>query len=187
MNKRDENGLRLQTYKRFKAGESYTPINADEMTDIVGFIQHCNKIHKGIAPKYENVEEFLGVIDAFWEIIIETNQNGVSVIPDVEGFCCFAGISREALNSWEHERTGAYPIVIKNLKNTIAAAKKQLALRGKIPPIVFATDFNNNHGYTQKQQVEVSAPSGGLLGPVSDIEDIETFRQRLEAGLPDDD
>ena len=74
------------------------------------------------------------------------------LVPDIEGFCAFAGISRETLNNWETARPGAYSDTIKIFKNTIAAYKKQLAFNGEIPPIVFATDFNNNHGYTQAAQ-----------------------------------
>ena len=39
--------------------------------------------------------------------------------------------------------------------NKIAAAKNQLAMRGAIPVVVWATMMNNNHGYTQNSKQEV--------------------------------
>ena len=54
-------------------------------------------------------------------------------------------------------RPGGSADTIKRFKTNIAAYKKQLAFSGKIPPIVFATDFNNNHGYTQQQNIEITA------------------------------
>ena len=100
----------------------------------------------------ETVEEFRTVAENYINYIKERALQGVRLIPDIEGFCAFAGISRETLNDWERTRPGAYSDTIKIFKNTVAAYKKQLAFNGEIPPIVFATDFNNNHGYTQAAQ-----------------------------------
>ena len=176
-----ETGLRLQTYRRFKEGEHYEPINQEQMGELIGFIQHCNKIHRGGRPPiYADVEEFLGVCDAFWDLMNETNSNGVKIIPDVEGFCCFAGIARDTLNAWETGRinkSSDFIDAIKRVKNLMAFSKKQLALSGKIPPIVFATDFNNNHGYTQKQEV--------VLTPNQPLGTDKTADQ-IMADLPDD-
>ena len=100
----------------------------------------------------ETVEEFREIAENYINYIKERALQGVRLIPDVEGFCSFAGISRDTLNDWERTRPGVYSDTIKILKNNIAAYKKQLAFNGEIPPIVFATDFNNNHGYTQAAQ-----------------------------------
>ena len=100
----------------------------------------------------KTVEEFTEVAEKYILYIKDRAAEGVRLVPDVEGFCSFAGISRETLNNWETARPGAYSDTIKRLKTSIAAFKKQLAFAGKIPPIVFATDMNNNHGYTQAAQ-----------------------------------
>ena len=89
--------------------------------------------------------------------ISEKNAAGVALIPDVEGLALFLGVSRSTLYEWQNSRPGEYSDTIKRTLNAIAAAKKQLALMGKIPPLVFATDFNNNHGYTQQQNIEITA------------------------------
>ena len=155
---RDENGVRIQTYKRFKEGIDYLPMETDDMSAMIGLIQKGNNTRMGRPPKYEDIEEFQGAIQAFWDYCHQSNANGVALIPDVEGLCCYLGIDRVTLGDWERTRSAEFSSTIKSTKNAIAFCKKQLALRGKIPPIVFATDFNNNHGYTQKQEIAVSVP-----------------------------
>lgn len=91
-------------------------------------------------------------------------------------FCSFAGISRETLNNWETARPGAYSDTIKRLKTSIAAFKKQLAFAGKIPPIVFATDMNNNHGYTQAAQ-KIDLNVGKQAAELPTAAEIEVFIQ----------
>ena len=180
---RDEDGLRLQTYKRFKEGVDFQPIDNDYSDALVEFIQHCRNIHKfGRPPKYADIQEFYGMTDAYWDVLKDKNQSGVKIIPDIEGFCCFAGISRETLNEWERSRPSEYSDSIKRLKNDIAAYKKQLGLRGAIPPIVFATDFNNNHGYTQRQEIAI-APNN----PLGDIVDEEELKRRYLESVPEVD
>lgn len=157
---RDENGVRKQSYKRFKPGRDYEEIETaqavalcDMMLD--GFKRSVAdaEMGKGGRPrKLETVEEFREVAERYINYIKDRALDGVRLVPDIEGFCAFAGISRETLNNWETARPGAYSDTIKIFKNIIAAYKKQLAFAGKIPPIVFATDMNNNHGYTQAAQ-----------------------------------
>lgn len=157
---RDENGVRKQSYKRFKPGRDYEEIETaqavalcDMMLD--GFkrsVADAERGKGGRPRKLETVEEFREVAERYINYIKDRALDGVRLVPDIEGFCAFAGISRETLNNWETARPGAYSDTIKIFKNTIAAYKKQLAFNGEIPPIVFATDFNNNHGYTQAAQ-----------------------------------
>lgn len=166
---RDENGVRKQTYRRFQEGRDYEPTEAEKTAAL------CDMFRKGFFDmeeiegggavqrkpgrprKYESIEEFCDVVGRYIDYIEGRAAEGVRLIPDIEGFCAFAGISRDTLNDWERTRPGEYSDTIKRLKNAIAAYKKQLAMAGKIPPIVFATDFNNNHGYTQVQKLEVTA------------------------------
>ena len=157
---RDENGVRKQSYKRFKPGRDYEEIETaqavalcDMMLD--GFkrsVADAERGKGGRPRKLETVEEFREVAERYINYIKDRALDGVRLVPDIEGFCAFAGISRETLNNWETARPGAYSDTIKIFKNIIAAYKKQLAFNGEIPPIVFATDFNNNHGYAQAAQ-----------------------------------
>ena len=49
----------------------------------------------------------------------------------------------------------AFRNIIEVELNRIAAVINQLALKGAIPPIVWATTMNNVHGYTQAKNVEI--------------------------------
>lgn len=161
---RDENGVRKQSYKRFQEGRDYEATEAEQtaaLCDVFlkGFLQieetpEGGEVrNKGGRPrKLETVEEFQEIAEKYILYIRDRAAEGVRLIPDIEGFCSFAGISRDTLNDWERTRPGEYSDTIKRFKTGIAAYKKQLAFSGKIPPIVFATDFNNNHGYTQAAQ-----------------------------------
>lgn len=166
---RDAQGVRKQNYKRFQEGRDYEPTEAEKTAAL------CDMFRKGFFDieetpdggevqrkpgrprKYEDLGEFVDVVGRYIDYIESKAADGVRLIPDIEGFCAFAGISRDTLNDWERTRPGEYSDTIKRLKNAIAAYKKQLALSGKIPPLVFATDFNNNHGYTQVQKIEMTA------------------------------
>lgn len=164
---RDENGARLQKYRRFREGRDFEAVEPDEMTVLCNMaIQNIEMYAKnelvGRPRKYETVESFIKSATGYLEYIRDANNDGVKVIPDIEGLCSYMGISRTALFDWQTSRPGAYSDAIKSVLNFMASFKKQLALKGKIPPLTFATDFNNNHGYTQKQEVVVTpnAPLG---------------------------
>lgn len=164
---RDENGARLQKYRRFREGRDFEAVEPDEMTVLCNMaIQNIEMYAKneliGRPRKYETVESFIESATGYLEYIRDANNDGVKVIPDIEGLCSYMGISRTALFDWQTSRPGSYSNAIKSVLNFMASFKKQLALKGKIPPLTFATDFNNNHGYTQKQEVVVTpnAPLG---------------------------
>jgi hypothetical protein len=182
---RDERGVRIQKYKRFKEGEDYEAVDAKDMValtdNILGNLEQLRAdIQIGRPRKYETVQEFLSIVEAYIQYIRDANIDGVRLVPDIEGLCAFMNISRDTLNDWEHTRLGLYSDTIKSVKNQLAFAKKQLALKGKIPPIVFATDFNNNHGYTQKQEVALSIPN-----PLGSDSDPATMAQKYQKALPE--
>jgi len=181
---RDERGVRIQKYRRFKEGEDYDAVDAKDMLALTDNIldnleQLRSDIQIGRPRKYETVQEFLAIVEAYIQYIRDANVDGVKLVPDVEGLCAFMNISRETLGEWERSRLGVYSDTIKSVKNQLAFAKKQLALKGKIPPIVFATDFNNNHGYTQKQEVQLSIPN-----PLGQDGDPATISSKYKTALP---
>lgn len=164
---RDENGVRKNDYRRFKEGRDYEKQTGPDMVTL------CDMMSRGIfgeeeteerergkggrPRKYETAEELQEGIKKYLVYIAEKNAAGVALIPDVEGLALFLGVSRSTLYEWQNSRPGEFSDTLKRTLNAIAAAKKQLALMGKIPPLVFATDFNNNHGYTQQQNIEITA------------------------------
>lgn len=164
---RDENGVRKNDYRRFKEGRDYEKQTGPDMVTLCDMMsrgifgeeetEEREKGKGGRPRKYETAEELQEGIKKYLLYIAEKNAAGVALIPDVEGLALFLGVSRSTLYEWQNSRPGEFSDTLKRTLNAIAAAKKQLALMGKIPPLVFATDFNNNHGYTQQQNIEITA------------------------------
>ena len=167
---RDPRGVRMNNYhetmKQYKE-----PQNRDKQAENVLLETMINKISQpdgsgagdvviqktGQPPKYPTIESLINKYTEYLLYIYEANtERGGDLIPDIEGFCSFADISRETFYEWEKSRPEAYSDQIKRIKTDIAAYKKQLGLHGKIPPLVLAMDFNNNHGYTQQSKLDVN-------------------------------
>lgn len=156
--RRDDDGNRKQFYAHFKEGRDYSAIEPDDLTPILEqFIEQGEQKKKGQQPTYENKYQLQDAIQLYWHYLQDSYANGAKIIPDVEGACCYLGISRTLINKWERENYRDFAETIIDLKNKIATAKKQLGLKGRIPPLVLAMDMNNNHGYVQKQEVVVNA------------------------------
>ncbi len=73
-----------------------------------------------------------------------------SVVPDTESLAAYLGITRDDLNELEGSKKTSR--TVKSAKTKIAAAKKQLAYRGKLPAAVLAFDLRNDHGYRDKPE-----------------------------------
>lgn len=186
---RDAQGVRKQTYKRFKEGQDYKPTRAETTSALCdmfrrGFLgiegtTEGGEVQRkpGRPRKIETVGEFVETAERYIDYIEGQAAAGVRLIPDIEGFCCFAGISRDSLNDWERTRPGEYSDTIKRFKNAIAAYKKQLALSGEIPPLVFATDFNNNHGYIQQTKIDIQPAK-----PLQELPQRDDIIKRVSAG-----
>lgn len=165
---RDAAGVRKNTYRRFKEGEDYEKQTAPEMATLCDMMKRgifgeeetaegVRVRHPGGRPrKYETVEQLQEGIERYIDYIAAQNAAGVSLIPDVEGLALFLGVSRSTLYDWQNARPGEFSDTLKRTLTGIAAVKKQLGYNGKIPPLVLALDFNNNHGYVQQQKIEVS-------------------------------
>jgi hypothetical protein len=181
---RDEKGVRILKYKRFQENEDYEQSDNKDMialtnASLLNLRQYRDDIIQGRPRKYETVESFYEIVEAYFQYIQDANIDAIRLIPDIEGLCSYMGISRDTLNVWENTRDSRYSDAIKTVKNTIAFFKKQLALRNKIPQLVFATDFNNNHGYIQKQEV-VLTPNN----PLGSDPDPATIKKAIDS-LPE--
>ena len=116
---------------------------------------------------------------------MEANENGVTIIPDIEDFCVFAHISRPIFLKYRRSDDVEMAEVANNIATAIASCKKQNAYAGLINPISFAMDMNNNHDYVQSrtettinsnvslQQVETNIQDIASRLPVEDIPQIE--------------
>ncbi len=123
---------------------------------------------------YEKAQEY-------FENIVTANQEGVTIIPDIEDFCVFAHISRPVFLKYRRSDDAEMAEVASNIATAIASCKKQNAYAGLINPISFAMDMNNNHDYVQSktettinsnislQQVETNIQDIASRLPVEDI------------------
>lgn len=165
---RDAAGVRKNNYTRYKEGQDYQKQTAPEMSALCDMMKRgifgeeetpegVRVRHAGGRPrKIETVEELQEGIERYIDYIETQNAAGVALIPDVEGLALFLGVSRSTLYDWQNARPGEFSDTLKRTLNAIAATKKQLGLQGKIPALVLALDMNNNHGYTQQQNIEIT-------------------------------
>lgn len=156
---RDENGVRKLVYRRFKEGEDYIPCTGNEMSEMFKLArENMESLRErgGRPPVFESVRDLQNAIINYWNYLDKANAEEIRLIPDVEGLCSFLGITRNTLIDWENNNYRGFGDTIKIVKNDIASCKKQLGEQNKIPALVLAMDMNNNHGYTQKQEMIIT-------------------------------
>lgn len=162
---RDGRGVRKIAYRRFHEGEDYLAVTGNELSEMYKMARENMeglRERGGRPPAFETVRDLQNGIINYWKYLEDANRGELKLIPDVEGLCTFLGITRTTLMEWENTNYNGFSATIKIVKNDIASVKKQLGEQNKIPALVLAMDFNNNHGYTQKQEVTVvpSSPIG---------------------------
>lgn len=118
---------------------------------------------------YEDANTLSDCFIDYIDYIKEAAGRGVDLIPDVEGFCTFAGISRKRFLELG-KKTELYELT-QQILTAIAAAKKQRALSGGINPVILAMDLNNNHGYVGSNAVKIEA-NGPILAALPSKNDI---------------
>lgn len=190
---RDPRGVKINNYKDAYNGrqpvqnpEAEAPnilietmrrgINQEIATESGAIVE--GKRGRGQPPKYPTVEGFLDKVNEYLQYIVDTyNNTGYELIPDVEGLASFMGICRDTLNEWEKSRSPEYSAAIKQVKTAIMSYKKQLAMKGKIPAVVFAIDANNNHGYVQQNRLEINTTAH-----LQELPTPEDIARRLPSG-----
>lgn len=122
----------------------------------------------------------------YFQNIVESNENNVVIVPDIEDFCMFAHISRTTFIKYRRGDDVELAEVANNIANAIASCKKQNAYQGLINPMAFMADMNNNHDYVQSrtettinstisvQQVEANIADIASRIPMEDIPKIDT-------------
>ena len=122
----------------------------------------------------------------YFQNIVESNENNVVIVPDIEDFCMFCHISRTTFIKYRRGDDVELAEVANNIANAIASCKKQNAYQGLINPMAFMADMNNNHDYVQArtettinstisvQQVEANIADIASRIPMEDIPQIDT-------------
>ena len=119
----------------------------------------------------------VGIADA-------NKENEEKLIPDIEGWCIFLGITKQTILNYA-KRSQNWADTIEYIKESILAAKKQLAFRFKIPPVVYLNDVSNNHNYlnTNEFKLVTSSESRGNMPTQTAAEIAARHAAALE--LPD--
>jgi len=132
-----------------------------------------------------NAETLYQKAEEYFENIIEANENGITIIPDIEDFCTFCHIARSTFIKYRRSEDVEMAEVANNIATAIASCKKQNAYAGLINPMAFMADMNNNHDYVQAktettinsnislQQVEANIADIANRLPIEDIPLIE--------------
>ena len=172
-------------YKRFEVGADYEPLGENDLKPIIAIgLNELNKRKAGRKPKFENNEnglnDFCEKTIEYLQHVQKVNENPdftKRLIPDIESWAAYLGITRKTINEYELTRGKEWAETIAQIKNIIAACKKQLLLTSKIPAVVGIFDFTNNHGYINSSEFK--------LTPIQPIEEKEKSieAQIEEAGL----
>ena len=103
------------------------------------------------------------------------------MIPDVEGWYSFLGVTKQTVLNYER-RSPIWEEAIEYIKQNILAAKKQLAFRFKIPPVVYLNDVSNNHGYlnTSEFRLEMSNNISDKETPVLSQDEIHRIAEQVD-------
>lgn len=103
----------------------------------------------GLKRFRKDSENYLEYVKAVNE---SATLNGVSgTIPDIESWAAHLGITRMTINRYER-RGSDWAETIASIKCIITACKKQLALAGKMPPVLAIFDLTNNSGYVNANE-----------------------------------
>lgn len=117
------------------------------------------------ADNQQGLEMFRQKSIEFFEHVAAVNeQSGLEkgLIPDIELWCSWLGITRMTVNNYERLRGTEWRETIQMVKNMIASYKKQMALNYKIPPMVMAFDFANNHNYLNTSEFKITTQQGAI-------------------------
>lgn len=85
----------------------------------------------------------------------EQGKERPRMIPDIESWCLYLGITRQTTYNYA-ARGKEWADIIEYYRGAIAAAKKQLMLSGKIPPVLAVFDLTNNHGYVNTSEFKLT-------------------------------
>lgn len=78
------------------------------------------------------------------------------VIPDIESWACYLGITRATLAVYERKRDGKWKQYISMIKNGIAAVKKEAAFHSQTNAMIALFDFTNNHEYVNTSEFKLN-------------------------------
>lgn len=142
----------LQPYKgkTGRGSHKVLPVETGDLKAILdvaidGSIKRCGR--PAVYPDNDKgLDDFVQKSIDYLQYVNDINSNpdiDNKLIPDVEGWALFLGITRQTVFNYEL-RGGQWLETIQFYKNAFMACKKQLALTFKIPPVFAIFDAVNN-------------------------------------------
>ena len=138
------------------------PLQTNDMSAILDMAIDVSTQRMGRPAEYphtpQGLDKFINKTIDYFEYINTVNANPeleTKLIPDVESWSVFLGITRVTLWSYQN-RGGEWKDTIEYYKTIITATKKQLAFNYRIPPVVFVFDACNNSGYANTSEFKIS-------------------------------
>ena len=138
------------------------PLENDDTTAILNMAIEVATARMGRPAEYpaskQGLEDFIQRTIDYFQSVNATNSNPdmkQKLIPDVESWAVFLGISRVTL--WKYaKRNKEWAETIDYYKTVIQATRKQLAACYKIPPAVFVFDSVNNFDYLNVTEFKIN-------------------------------
>jgi hypothetical protein len=159
--KRDERGVRIMGAYAKKYQKSDDCIGGMNDLDalLTVSIEQLGERKAGRLSSFpdnqEGMEAFVLATQRYFQYIADANkENEEKLIPDIEGWCIFLGITKQTVLNYA-KRSQDWADMIEYIKESILAAKKQLAFRFKIPPVVYLNDVSNNHDYLNTNEFKL--------------------------------
>lgn len=168
--------------KKGKRGLPVKPLQPGDMSDLIELA--LSNIHKGGMPKkYEDdeqgLQEFITKSKDYFQAIAAQNRAvddpAQMLIPSVEMWACFLGISRMTLVNYER-RSDEWGNAINFFKTVIYSVKNELAAHGKLSPVLLIFDSVNNYSYRNVAEFK--------LEPVKEKETLLTNMEDIQKRLP---
>lgn len=145
--------------KQYKRRFDVTEIDKD---DLEAVLDMGVASLRGQKPKYpetqSGLELFKQTTYEYFEYVQKCNKEDErehKLIPDVESWAVFLGITRMTLLTYEKTRNKEWQDFILRGKDLITAAKKQLIFRQKIPAVIGIFDLTNNSGYVNASEFKI--------------------------------
>lgn len=138
------------------------PLENDDTTLLLTMAIDTAVAHMGRPAEYpatqKGLDDFVQQTIDYFEHVRTVNSDPElkqKIIPDVESWSVFLGISRVTL--WKYaKRNKEWAETIDYYKTVIQATRKQLAACYKIPPAVFVFDSVNNFDYLNVTEFKIN-------------------------------
>lgn len=110
---------------------------------------------KGGRPrKFNSAKELENKLNEYFNVYLKENPEELA---DIESLAVFLDCDRDTILNYE--KIDEFFGTIKKAKTKILNIKKQNTYKGRVPVAFMIFDLKNNHGYTDKQEIESNVNS----------------------------